>query len=354
MRDYTVFFGTYNQQGPTPREEGIYVYQFDAGRGQFSSIGVVSAAPNPSFLTLSPDGHCLYCTHELVEYKGQPGGGLSAFSLDSDLPRLLNSQPTHGVHPCYIAVNDHSVFTANYTSGSLTVYPRHADGRLGEPAQVIKHEGHSIHVQRQESAHVHSTLIDLSGKYLIVADLGIDKLVVYRMENGPLVWHSDVSLSPGSGPRHTVFHPNGRWLYCSNELASTVTAFQYDSAQGTLREFQTIAGLPQDFAAESTAAHIAITPNGHFLYMSNRGHDSLAMFAVDGQTGRLTATGFTTTLGKTPRNFAIDPAGEWLVAANQDSDSVVLFRIHQETGALTPTGLPLNVPTPVFVLFALR
>jgi len=307
---------------------------------------------SPSFLVVHPNGRFVYAANE-------PKNALSAFSIDaSGQLKFLNSVPSRGAGPCHVAFDKTGkwLFTANYDGGSIAAFPVHADGSLGEAAAFVQHSGSSVNKERQEGPHAHSVNISPDNKFLLVTDLGLDEILVYRFDaaQGTLT-PSDppfAKVAPGSGPRHLAFAKDGRFAYVINEMLSTVTAFSYDPTRGTLREIQTLSALPPDFKGSSEAAEIAIHPNGRFLYASNRGHDSIALFAIDPSTGKLTAQGHVSTQGKTPRNFAIDPTGAILYAANEASGNVVEFRIDPKTGSLTPEGKVFEVPKPVCVTFA--
>jgi 6-phosphogluconolactonase len=307
---------------------------------------------SPSFLVVHPNQRFVYAANE-------PENALSAFSIDaSGQLKFLNSVPSRGDGPCHVALDKTGkwLFTANYDGGSVAAFPVHEDGSLGKAAAFVQHSGSSINKDRQAGPHAHSVNISPDNKFLLVTDLGLDQVLVYRFDaaKGTLTPNSPpfARVAPGSGPRHLVFAQDARFAYVINEMASTVTAFAYDSAHGALREIQTLSALPADYKGSSDAAEIAIHPNGKFLYASNRGHDSIARFAIDSTTGKLTAQGQVSTQGKTPRNFAIDPTGAILYAANEASGNVVLFRIDQQTGGLTPAGKVFEVPKPVCVTFA--
>jgi 6-phosphogluconolactonase len=248
-----------------------------------------------------------------------------------------------------------TVLVANYGGGSVAALPIAADGRLGKATAAIQHKGSSVNQQRQSAPHAHSINIDSSNRFAVAADLGLDKLLIYRLDaaKGTLTPNDPpfASVAPGSGPRHFAFHPNGKFAYVINEMLCTVTAFSFDEKTGSLRELQTITTLPHEVRSGYSTAEIVAHPSGKFLYGSNRGHDSIALFAVDTETGKLTALGHEPTGGKTPRNFAIDPTGTFLLAENQESDTIVVFRIDQASGKLKPTGHVANVPTPVCVRF---
>jgi 6-phosphogluconolactonase len=287
------------------------------------------------------------------ERRGDPGGAVSAFAVDERTGALsfLNSQPSGGAAPCHLTVDKEgrNVLVANYAGGSVAVLPILPDGRLRTPSTVVLHDGKSVNPERQQAAHAHSITLDPGNAFALVADLGMDKVVGYRFDAraGTLSATRPASLPPGSGPRHLAFHPDGRRVFVINELLSTVTAFDYDGGTGALSERQTISTLPAEFRGANFTAEVLVHPDGRLLYASNRGHDSIAVFAIDSATGRLSPAGHRSTQGNWPRNFAIDPTGTYLLAANQRSDSIVVFRIDRATGQLQAVGGPYPVPRPV-------
>ncbi len=350
-----VYVGTYTHETGS---EGIYIYRLDMATGVLAPIGVAGEAVNPSFLAVDPQHRYLYAANETMSFEGQPGGGLSAFAIDQQTGALtfINSQPTHGGAPCHVSVEQtgHFVYVANYMGGNAAAFPVRADGGLEPASDVVQHTGSGVNPRRQEAPHAHSINIDPTNRYAFVADLGIDKVMAYQLDlvDGKLPPYTApyTEVAAGAGPRHLTFHPNGKYTYLITEMGSTIIAYAYDAVQGTFTELQTISALPPDFDGRSTCADIHVAPSGKFLYGSNRGHDSLVIYAIDAATGLLTYVGHTPTQGKTPRNFAIDPTGTYLFAANQDSGTIVAFRINPETGRLTPTGHITTVPWPVCVL----
>jgi 6-phosphogluconolactonase len=341
-----VYVGTYT--GGSSR--GIYRFTLDLATGALTPTGEPTESSNPSFLALHPQGGFLYAVNEDRE------GAVSAFAVDSATGglRFLNREPSGGGSPCHLIVDrdGRNVLVANY-GGSVAVLPVRSDGRLGAPSAVVKHQGASVDPDRQKGPHAHSVNLDPSNRYALVADLGLDKLLAYRFDPaaGTLRPHDPPAapLVPGSGPRHFAFHPSGRHVYVLNELASTVTVFSYRAESGTLAEQQTLTTLPAGFEGKSYPAEILVSADGKFLYASNRGHDSIAVFAVDPADGRLAARGHHPTLGRKPRNFTLDPTGAFLLAANQDSDNIVVFRVDRTSGGLTPVGAPVPAPRPVCV-----
>lgn len=357
-----VYIGTYTRKEAHVdgrRSEGIYICRFDPATGALSEVGKATDVANPSFLAISPNRRYLFAANETGETDGQPGGAVSAFAIDPESGALtfLNWQLSHGAAPCHLSVDQTGqyVLVANYSSGTVAVLPVGTDGRLGEATEVIQHEGSSVNPKRQQEPHAHSITLDPSNRYAIAADLGIDKMMIYRLdlEQGNLIPHSQpwAQVKAGAGPRHFTFHPNGRYAYVINEIDSTVTAFAYDTDAGTLQDFQTLSTLPADFSGNSSCADIHIAPSGRFLYGSNRGHDSIAIYAIDLESGQLTHIGHEPTGGRTPRNFAIDPSGAFLLAANQNSSTIASFHLDPESGRLTPTGHVAEIPTPVCIRF---
>jgi 6-phosphogluconolactonase len=350
-----VYVGTYTQKG----SEGIYAFRFDATSGRLQPIGLAARTSNPSFLAVHPNGRWLYAVNEDEVYKGTKSGSVSAFAIDHASGRLtrLNQQSSHGGAPCHITIDREGRYAlvANYAAGTIAVLPIAPDGQLGEATSVVQHTGSGAHPDRQKGPHAHAIIVDGANRFALAADLGIDKVLVYRFDTarGKLWAHDPPAavLKPGSGPRHIAFSPSGRWLYAINELSSTITAFGWNADRGVLTDGAATSTLPASFIGANTTAEIAVHPSGRFVYGSNRGHDSIAVFAADARTGALTALGHVSTGGRTPRNFALDPDGRWLVAANQDSNSLVVFRVDEKTGMVERTGDPAVVPTPVCVLF---
>jgi 6-phosphogluconolactonase len=354
QQKYLVYVGTYTDHG----SKGIYVYRFDSSTGKMTSLGLAAEATEPSFLAVDSSGPFLYAVNETETYSGQPTGAASAFAIQPDSGKLslLNQVSSRGTDPAHITLDRTGKYAlvANYTSGSVAVFALLKDGRLGEVASFVQHKGSSVNPERQKGPHAHAIALSPDNRFAVVADLGLDQLLVYSFDaaKGTLGAKPQVvKASPGAGPRHLVFSFDSRFLYMLNEMQSSVVAYSYDAASGAMHELQTISSLPKGFSGENTAAEIEIDPSGKFLFASNRGDDSIAVFAIDPRTGMLTHVETDSTGGKTPRNFAIDPTGSWLLAANQDSDSIVVFRIDQKTGHLNPTGDVLQLPSPVCLKF---
>jgi 6-phosphogluconolactonase len=352
-----LYIGTYTTQAG---DDGIFACDFDPASGALATVGAVGGVMNPAFLALSADRRLLYAVSETGDFEGTPGGAVAAFAIDgaTGLPRLLNAQPTHGAHPCHLTLtaDGRYVVTANYSGGSITVFPIDLDGTLGAHTALVAHSGSGPNAQRQEKAHAHCAMRDPYSGDIFVADLGVDRIFRYQVnaQGALLAVGTPLETAPGAGPRHLTFSADGRALYVINELDSTIGVYVRptpDAPFGTA-PVQAVSTLPPDFSGESTCAELELSPDGRFLYGSNRGHDSLAIFAVDPASGQLSPAGHASTLGQTPRNFAITPDGGHVLAANQNSDSIVVFRRDAATGALTPTGQTLNIPRPVCVLFA--
>ena len=353
--DFIAYIGTYTRQ----KSKGIYAYQFAPNTGKLTSIGLVAETTNPSFLAIHPNGRFLYAANEVGNYQGQPTGSLTAFSIDPATHQLkqLNQVSSKGSGPCHVAL-DHTgkwLFAANYNSGSVAAYPVNPDGSLGESSAFIQHKGSSVDRNRQTGPHAHDISISPDNRFVLVNDLGLDQILVYRFDpvKGTLSPNDPPfgKVTPGSGPRHFAFGKGGKFAYAINEMALTVTTFKYDAAKGSLTEIQTSPTLAEPFTGAKSGAEIVVHPNGKFLYASNRGPDSITVFRIDAKTGKLTALERVPTQGKTPRNFAIDPTGKYLLAANQDSDNVVVFHLDPNTGHLTPAGNTLDVGAPVCVVF---
>ncbi len=350
-----LYVGTYTRNG----SEGIYRFYMNPATGELTPAGVTAGVDNPSFLAIHPDLHTLYAVNEVMEFEGQPGGALSAFQIDPTDGNLtfLNQQPTHGGAPCYVSVeaDGNVVLVANYGSGNLATYLVQPDGSLSAPADRVQHVGSGPDPRRQEGPHAHSINMTPDNRFAVAADLGLDKVLIYKLDSatGTLDPHDPpfAEVPGGQGPRHFAFHPNGHFFYVINEMGSTVTAFAFDGDRTAFTPLQTISTLPVGWEGRTSCADIHLSPSGRFLYGSDRGHDSIAIFAVDPIHGTLTALGHTPTGGRTPRNFAIDPTGSFLLAANQDTGSIVVFGIDREHGTLDPTGMEASVPMPVCLTF---
>lgn len=359
---YLVYVGTYTQEGS--ESKGIYAYRFDLDTGRLAPIGLAAETINPSFLAVDPNHRFVYAVNEISDYKGEKSGAVSAFAIDHATGKLilLNQVASRGGDPCYITIDKtgKNVLVANYAGGSVVIFPILEDGRLGEASASVQHSGHGTNPQRQEGPHAHSIDLSPDNRFALVDDLGLDQTLVYRFDNakGSLAPNDNeksnttiAKADPGAGPRHLAFHPSGRFAYVINEMQSAISAFRYDAATGGLQPLQTISTLPKGFSGHDEAAEIQVHPSGKFLYASNRGHDSIAVFAIDGNKGTLTPIEYVSTKGASPRHFEIAPTGSLLFVANEKSDNIVVFRINPQTGRLTPTGTVLEVAQPVCVKF---
>jgi 6-phosphogluconolactonase len=327
--------------------------------GELKHVATTKGVKDPSFLVLSPNRRFLYAVNELEEFSGKKSGALSAFGVNQQTGELtfLNQQPSLGGAPCYVTVDKAGrfVLVANYFGGNVAVLPVLRDGSLGEATDMKQGAGSSINLERQEGPHAHCIVLDHANRFAYSCDLGTDKIMIFRFDSrrGKLNANRTpwVQLKPGAGPRHLTFHPSGKYAYVINELHATVTAFAYDRTSGNLSEVQTVPTLPPGFTAANTSADIHISPGGRFLYCSNRGHDSIAVFNIDQRNGKLTFVTHESTRGNAPRNFVIDPTGAFLLAANQKSDNIVVFRRDLKTGRLSATGQVAQVPSPVCLKF---
>jgi len=354
---YLFYVGTYTEDGS--KSKGIYAYQYDGKTYQITPLGLAAETTNPSFVAFHPNGRFLYAVNEVGNYKGPNSGGVSAFSIDRATGKLtfLNEVPSRGADPCYITVDRTGkyVMVANYTGGSLAVFPVLADGKLGEASAFVQHTGHGTNPTRQEGPHAHSNDLSPDNRFAMVDDLGLDELLVYKFDSakGSLALNDPpfTKLAAGSGPRHFVLRPDGKFAYVVSEMGHTVTAFSNDATNGRLQVLQTVTTLPTDFTGRNDDSEIAVHPSGKFLYASNRGDDSIAIYTIDQSKGTLALVGIVHTGGKEPRSFEIDPTGVLLFAENQKSDNIVIFRIDQKTGQLTPTGQVLEVGSPVCLKF---
>ena len=346
-RELTLFVGTYT----SGRSEGIYVYRMDQSTGALTQASFIKSG-NPSFVTLDPSKRFLFAVNETAN------GAVSAFRIDPVSHELtaLNKQSSEGADPCHLMVDSHRrcVLVANYTGGNVAVLPIQRDGSLGAASDVEQHEGSGPRAQ-QQSAHAHCIKLDRANRYAYAADLGTDKVMIYRFNRAATKLDAApqpfAALHSGAGPRHLTLHPNGRFLYVINELDSSITTFRSDPVRGTLTAFESVSTLPRDFTGTSYCADIHVSRSGRFLYGSNRGHNSIVVFAIDPRTGRLSLVEHVSTQGKWPRNFTIEPSGRFLLVANQHTDNVVSYHIDSQTGRLTPTGHVTEIPVPVCLQF---
>lgn len=355
MTKTLLFIGGYTQT----EDQGIQVYAFDDQEGSLTYLTTASGAANPSFLAIHPSQKYLYAVNEIHNYQGERSGAISAYRIDAATGHLtfINQQPSWGTSPCHVTVDatGKMVYLANYSSGSIAAYPINEDGSLEPASAKVQHEGSGPNTRRQEGPHAHSFNLDPTNTYGYVADLGIDKLMIYKLdlEGGSLEPNAVpfVDIAPGSGPRHFTFHPEMPTAYLINEMGNTITVFAFDAATGNLTTLQTVPSLPEGWEGRNTTADIHIEPTGRFLYGSNRGHNSLVTYAIDAESGLLTYVAHTASGGQTPRNFAIHPDGQFLLTANQDSNNVVVYELDPETGTLTPNGVEIETYKPVCLQF---
>lgn len=358
--DMLVYFGTYTGA----KSKGIYLSHLDPKTGALSAPELVAETKSPSFLAADPKGTFLYAVNEVDTFEGQRSGSVSAFGIDRSSGKLtpLNQQPSGGAGPAYLEVDraGKNVLVANYGGGSVEVLPIGGNGRLEPKTAFVQHTGSSVDPSRQKEPHAHSINVDSSNRFAYVADLGLDKVLIYKFDpdKGSLAAADPpfAKVQPGAGPRHVAIHPSGKFAYVINEMQCTLTAFTRDPKSGALTELHTVSTLPAGKAVEKgySTAEVLVHPSGKFLYGSNRGHDSVVVFTIDQQSGRLTYVEHQPTQGSTPRGMGIDPDGGYLLAANQRSDSVVVFRIDPQTGRMTATGQRIEVGSPVSVVFIKR
>lgn len=334
--------------------DGVYRTTLDADSGELAQPQLAAKIASPGFLALSPNGKKLYSVCRLASGEG----GVAAFEIDADKQslRLLNTEPTGDGEACHLTLDPTSrcLFTAQYGTGSVCAFPLDADGKVGPRSDHIRHTGSGPNRARQEGPHPHWVGTDPANRFLFVPDLGADQVVIYQtdLDTGSIKPHGSGRCPAGAGPRHMKFHPNGKFVYVLNELDLSVTVFRYDAEAGTLAAVQTISTLPETLReVPNSASEIRIHPGGRFLYAANRGHDSIAAFKIDADSGQLTFIEREAVRGSHPRNFNIDPSGKWLLAAGRDSNTISLFRIDQEKGGLVYTGTTVNSPAPICIEF---
>jgi len=351
-----LYVGTYTESG---RSEGIYLVRMDRRSGQLRRVGSVDAGANPSFLAIHPNGRVLYAVNELEQYKGRATGAVSAFAIERDTGALtrLNEQPSEGSAPCYLSVDRSAqiVLVANYVGGSIALLPIQPNGALAPAAHVVQHTGKGPNAEHQQAPHAHCVLADPSNRFVLAADLGVDRVFVYRLDlDGKSLRHvegGDLGLRPGAGPRHLAFHPTLPLVFVANELDSTVATLRYDALRGTLSPQGTRSTVSAGWTGTNYPADIHVASTGRTLYVSNRGHNSIAVFSVAESTGALALDQVVSTQGDWPRNFSLDPTERWLLVANQRSGSVVVFGRDPENGRLTPTRQRFAIPSPVCLRF---
>jgi 6-phosphogluconolactonase len=353
---YIAYVGTYTSENES---DGIYTYNLDMKTGNLEQIYVTSKVDNPSYLHISPDNKFLYATLENEVYNGQIGGAVAAYSINQCTGKvdLINVEVTKGISPCNVCTSSDNkyVFVANYEGGSVSVFPVNDDGSLNELSFMVKHEGLGPDKIRQEKPHVHYVTLTPEGKYLCVVDLGIDSVKFYDLDRnlGSLTLNEKLSLKmkAGCGPRHMEFHSNGQTVYIITELSSEIAVALYSKENQTFEVVQYISTVPMEYEGENTCGAIHISPNGHYVYASNRGHDSLAIFKIDRISGKLELVGHSSSHGECPRDFEIEPTGNFLFVANQNSDSIVTFKIDSYSGKLEELKKSVKVPSPVCIKF---
>lgn len=354
---YRVYVGTYTRGSDS---KGIYQLLLDGKTGKLTHVDVTKNVVNPSFLAIHPNQKNLYAVNEINDFEGGNLGTVSAFSIDPDSGKLtfLNQRSSYGGSPCHLVVDKtgKALLVANYSSGSICSLIIQEDGSLNGVSSTGRHFGSSVNPKRQQLPHAHSINLDPNNKYAVVADLGIDELRVYLFDSKECsltpIAIPGTKMAPGAGPRHFTFHPSRKWGYVINELNLTVTAMNYNQKTGVFEILQNISTVPEGTKRKgNSTAQVLVHPSGKFLYGSNRGPNTIAMYGIDQKTGELTSLGYQPTGGAIPRNFNIDPSGKFLLAANQDSNNVVVFKINQKTGVLEPTGHEIDVPKPVCIQF---
>ena len=351
-----IYVGTYTEGG---REDGIYLVRMDSRTGALRQVGAVKAGANPSFLAIHPNGRVLYAVNETEERNGRKSGGVTSLRIAGDSGSLtrINEQASEGGAPCYVSVDrrGRSILVANYVGGSVALLPIQQGGGLAAATHVDQHVGKGPNAERQEGPHAHCVMPDPSNRYALATDLGNDLVMVYRLgadgRSLTRVPAADAHMRAGAGPRHIAFHPKRPLVFVASELDSTVTVLRFDSGKGTLTTLASYSTLPADFKAASYVADIHVADSGRTLYVSNRGHNSVAVFSVAGSDGALKLEQHVSTQGDWPRNFSLHPSGKWLLVANQRSNSIVVYSRDSSTGFLTPTSPRLEVPSPVCLRF---
>jgi 6-phosphogluconolactonase len=354
--DPLMYVGSYTENG---RRDGIFLVRMNSATGALQQVGAVDGGPNPSFLTLHPNGRMLYVVNETTETEGRPTGAVGSYSIDADSGALtfFNEQASQGGAPCYVSTDRKGrvAFVANYVSGTLAVLPIANDGGLERAPQVVQHVGTGPVTGRQESAHAHCVVPHPNNRFVFAADLGADRVLVYRFDeaNNTLqhMDRSDAVMPPGAGPRHLAFHPTMPFVFVANELDSTVGVLSCDPDTGALSLARTASTLPARWSGTNFPADIHVAADGRTLYVSNRGHNSIAVFSVAPRTAALAQVQVISTGGDWPRNFTLDPTGRWLLVANQRSGGVTVFSRNAMSGALTATSQRIELPSPVCLRF---
>jgi 6-phosphogluconolactonase len=352
-----VYVGTYT--APQSSSKGIYAYRFDARNGKMAPLGLMAETPNPTFLAVHPNGKYLYAINEINEYNGKQAGSVSAYSIDKATGKLtlLNTVSSASPGPCHVAVDatGKAVLVANYAGGSFASFPVMPDGKLGEAASFIQEQGSSVNKQRQSAPHGHSVVVTKNNKFVLSGDLGTDKVRIFKLDpataritpNTP----DSAPVKPGSGPRHLAISPDQKHVYVISEMASTITTFDFNANTGAMKEIGTVSTLPDDFKGKSTTAEIMIDAKGQYLYGSNRGHDSIAVFSIDPKTALPTRIETVSTGGKTPRAFVIDPSGNYILVGNQDTHNILVLKIDHASGKLSPVNEKIELGAPVTFAF---
>jgi 6-phosphogluconolactonase len=354
-----LYVGTYTEKTGS---EGVYLVRFDRRSGKLTKVGTVNVGPNPSFLALHPNGRVLYAVNEVERFNGVAGGGVAAFAIANGTGALtrLNAEPSGGAGTCYVSV-DHSgrvVLLANYDGGSVTILPVQTDGSLEPSTQLVHHKGSGPNKERQEAPHAHSIIVDPSNRFALAADLGADRVFLYRLNLATKTLHrvegGEAVMPPGSGPRHMAFHPTLPLVYVVTEMGARVSRLRFDAAHAKLTLVDSHSTLPQGWKGDNESADLHISPSGRALYASNRGPNTIAVFSVARGTGALSFEQSVSSGGDWPRNFSLDPSGRWLLVANERSNSVVVFARNEQSGHLTATGERLTIPSPVCLRFRER
>lgn len=354
-KEFLAYVGTYTGHG----SDGIYAYRFNPDKGVLTPIGLVAKTDNPSFIAIDSAGQFLYAVNELDSFQNKPTGAVSAFEIDkkSGQLKLLQQISSLGAAPAHLSLDKSGryLLVANYNGGNAAVFPVAADGQLGLNTALIKDSGSSVNPDRQAGPHAHFIRVTNDNKFVMLADLGIDKIIISRFDaNTGSLTPADsgyATLEPGSGPRHIAFTPSGKFVYVLNELTSSITAFSYESETGLMQKKQTLSSLPKNFNGNNSAAEIAVDAKGKYLYVSNRGDNSIGLFSINPDDGSLMPVDWISSGGKAPRHFEIDPTGQWLFAANQESGNIVLFRIDKTTGKLNQISDSTILNSPVCIRF---